>query len=72
MDKYKDTLYVLYGSRTGNAKAVAVLAHEYAKSLGYATVLGDMQDLYDNETLHGKDMEKQKEWNFLISHKLNN
>jgi len=31
-----------------------------------------MQDLYDNETLHGKDMEKQKEWNFLISHKLNN
>ena len=44
MDKYKDTLYVLYGSRTGNAKAVAVLAHEYAKSLGYATVLGDMQD----------------------------
>ena len=50
MDKYKDTLYVLYGSRTGNAKAVAVLAHEYAKSLGYATVLGDMQD-FDCEEL---------------------
>ncbi len=49
MDKFKDTLYILYGSRTGNAKSVAVLAHEYAVSLGYASVLKDMQDMdYDD------------------------
>ena len=45
MNKFKDTLYILYGSRTGNAKSVAVLAHDYAKSLGYASVLTDMQNL---------------------------
>lgn len=41
----KDTLYILFGSRTGNAKSVAVLAYEYAQSLGYATVLQDMQKM---------------------------
>jgi len=45
MDQLKDTLYVLYGSRTGNAKAVAVLAYDYALSLGYKAVLQDMQDM---------------------------
>lgn len=45
MNTFKDTLYILFGSRTGNAKSVAVLADEYAKSLGYASILTDMQNL---------------------------
>lgn len=45
MSQLKDTLYVLFGSRTGNAKSVAVLAHEYALSLGYEAILLDMQEL---------------------------
>lgn len=49
MNTYKDTLYILFGSRTGNSKSVAVLADEYAKSLGYNSVLRDMQEMDFNE-----------------------
>ncbi|WP_439185473.1 diflavin oxidoreductase [Carboxylicivirga taeanensis] len=45
MHTFKNTLYILFGSRTGNSKSVAVLAHEYAKSLGYASELKDMQEM---------------------------
>ncbi|MCT4587531.1 MAG: flavodoxin domain-containing protein [Carboxylicivirga sp.] len=45
MKDFKDSLYIAFGSRTGNAKAVAVLAHEYAQSLGYASHLQDMQEM---------------------------
>jgi sulfite reductase (NADPH) flavoprotein alpha-component len=45
MKDFKDSLYIAFGSRTGNAKAVAVLAHEYAQSLGYASRLQDMQEM---------------------------
>lgn len=44
-----NTLYILFGSRTGNAKSVAVLAHEYAQSLGYNSVLQDMQEMNFSE-----------------------
>lgn len=37
------TLYVIYGSRTGNSKAAATLAHEYADYLGMETELLDMK-----------------------------
>lgn len=36
-------LYVIYGSRTGNSKAAATLAHEYADYLGMQTELLDMK-----------------------------
>jgi sulfite reductase (NADPH) flavoprotein alpha-component len=36
-------LYVIYGSRTGNSKAAATLAHEYADYLGMQTDLLDMK-----------------------------
>ncbi|MBS2212298.1 flavodoxin domain-containing protein [Carboxylicivirga mesophila] len=49
MNTFKDTIYILFGSRTGNSKAVAILAHEYAQSLGYASELRDMQDMDFNE-----------------------
>ncbi|WP_430811026.1 MULTISPECIES: diflavin oxidoreductase [unclassified Carboxylicivirga] len=45
METLDNCLYVLFGSRTGNSKAVATLAHEYAQSLGYASVLSDMQHM---------------------------
>ncbi|MCU4157036.1 flavodoxin domain-containing protein [Carboxylicivirga sp. A043] len=45
MDTFENSLYILYGSRTGNSKAVATLAHEYAQSLGYTSILRDMQDM---------------------------
>jgi sulfite reductase (NADPH) flavoprotein alpha-component len=48
MDK-RNTLDIIYGSRTGNAKAVAVLAYEYAKSLGYQAQLSDMQNISMSE-----------------------
>lgn len=37
------TLYVIYGSRTGNSKAAATLAYEYADYLGMQTELLDMK-----------------------------
>ncbi|WP_430815411.1 diflavin oxidoreductase [Carboxylicivirga sp. RSCT41] len=45
MSQYKDTLHIIYGSRTGNAKSVAVLADEYAKSIGYQSVLLAMPEM---------------------------
>lgn len=45
MIQYKDTLHIVYGSRTGNAKSVAVLAHEYASSLGYQSKLIAMPEM---------------------------
>ncbi|WP_289054471.1 diflavin oxidoreductase [Carboxylicivirga marina] len=45
MSQYKDTLHIVYGSRTGNAKSVAVLADKYAKSLGYQSTLVAMPDM---------------------------
>ncbi|MCG8579213.1 MAG: flavodoxin domain-containing protein [Bacteroidales bacterium] len=45
MSQYKDTLHIIYGSRTGNAKAVAVLADEYARSIGYQSVLLAMPEM---------------------------
>lgn len=42
MIDYKNTLHIVYGSRTGNAKAVAMLAEGYAKSLGFNVVCADM------------------------------
>lgn len=44
MTNNTDTLFILYGSRTGNAKSVAQLAYEYAQHLGYEAVLEDMQE----------------------------
>ena len=43
MENISDTLFILYGSRTGNAKSIAVLACEYARHLGYEAVCEDMQ-----------------------------
>lgn len=40
----KETLYVLYGSRTGNSQAAAKLAHEYAVFLGLKSELINMQE----------------------------
>lgn len=37
------TLFVIFGSRTGNSKAAATLAHEYADYLGMETDLLDMK-----------------------------
>lgn len=43
--KNSETLYILYGSRTGNSKSAAELAHEYANYLGMDTVLVDLKTL---------------------------
>jgi sulfite reductase (NADPH) flavoprotein alpha-component len=40
----ENILHVVYGSRTGNSKAAAELAHEYAKFLGIRTELINMQE----------------------------
>ncbi len=42
-DATDSTLYVIYGSRTGNSKAAASLAYEYADYLGIETDLQDMK-----------------------------
>ena len=47
----ESTLYVIYGSRTGNSKAAATLAHEYADYLGMETELLDMKT-FRMETLN--------------------
>ncbi|MBW6460860.1 MAG: sulfite reductase flavoprotein subunit alpha [Bacteroidales bacterium] len=39
----KDLLHVIYGSRTGNSRSAAALAHAYAKFLGIQSELIDMQ-----------------------------
>ncbi len=44
------TLYIIYGSRTGNSKAAATLAYEYANHLGIETELLDMKT-FSFETL---------------------
>jgi len=56
MINYNDTLYILFGSRTGNAKAVAVLAHEYAQSIGYSSELVDMQEMDYQEITSVKNL----------------
>ncbi|ASB48077.1 diflavin oxidoreductase [Alkalitalea saponilacus] len=43
------TLYVVYGSRTGNSRAAAELAFEYGKHLGLECELLDMKDFPYNE-----------------------
>ncbi len=40
-----NTLTILYGSRTGNSKAVALLAHEYATHLGIESEFVSMEEL---------------------------
>ncbi len=40
----KETLHILFGSRTGNAKALAHEINQEARQKGIATVLSDMQD----------------------------
>lgn len=49
MIDYKNTLHIVYGSRTGNTKAVADLANRYANSLGLNTVFINMQEFNYNE-----------------------
>ncbi|MCU4173619.1 diflavin oxidoreductase [Carboxylicivirga sp. N1Y90] len=49
MIDYKNTLHIVYGSRTGNAKAVADLANRYALTLGLNTVFIDMPTIDYNE-----------------------
>lgn len=41
----EETLFILYGSRYGNAKSVAKLANDYAKYCGLKSVLLDMPEL---------------------------
>lgn len=50
MTDFSDTLYILYGSRSGNSKAVAVLANEYATHLGLRVICESM-DEFDFERL---------------------
>lgn len=52
-------LYVIYGSRTGNSKAAATLAHEYADYLGMQT------DLLDMKTFRFETLKRMK--NILIA-----
>lgn len=52
-------LYVIYGSRTGNSKAAATLAHEYADYLGMET------DLLDMKTFRFETLKRMK--NILIA-----
>ena len=56
MEDFKDSLYIAFGSRTGNAKAVAVLAHEYAQSLGYNSYLKDMPEMDYTELQHVENL----------------
>ncbi len=37
-------LYIIFGSRTGNAKSVALLAKDYANHMGFDVVCEDMQE----------------------------
>jgi len=46
MIDFTDTLYILYGSRSGNSKAVAILAGEYATHLGLKVICESM-DSFD-------------------------
>ncbi len=43
MNIQPDSLFILYGSRTGNARAIAELANGYAQHLGYEVYCEDMQ-----------------------------
>jgi sulfite reductase (NADPH) flavoprotein alpha-component len=52
-------LHVIYGSRTGNSKAAATLAHEYADYLGMQT------DLLDMKTFRFETLKRMK--NILIA-----
>ncbi|WP_372950411.1 sulfite reductase flavoprotein subunit alpha [Mariniphaga sp.] len=52
-------LYVIYGSRTGNSKAAATLAHEYSDYLGMET------DLLDMKTFRFETLKRMK--NILIA-----
>jgi sulfite reductase (NADPH) flavoprotein alpha-component len=65
MSKSHDTLNIIYGSRTGNSKAVAVLANDYANYLGIQCqiesmdnmdfeTLGDMKNLIIAVSTHGE------------------
>ncbi|MCB0806697.1 MAG: flavodoxin domain-containing protein [Bacteroidales bacterium] len=60
-----DNLFILYGSRTGNSKAIAQLAHDYAQHLGIKSEclnmqtldtkrLNDMQNLLVAVSTHGE------------------
>ncbi len=57
MTSFKNKLNILYGSRTGNSKAVALLATEYAKHLGIDC---------DSESMDKFDFKKLKEIKNLI------
>lgn len=46
MTNNQDVLHVMFGSRTGNSRSAAVLAHEYAKFLGLRSELIDMYDFH--------------------------
>lgn len=50
MSKSHDMLNIIYGSRTGNSKAVAVLANDYANYLGIECKIESMDNM-DFETL---------------------
>lgn len=39
------TLHVIYGSRTGNSQSAAILAYDYARHLGIATEIHDMNTM---------------------------
>ena len=46
MTKNQDVLHVMFGSRTGNSRSAALLAHEYAKFLGLQSELIDMHNFH--------------------------
>lgn len=46
-----EVLHVIYGSRTGNSRSAAELAHEYAKFLGLKSELVNMQE-FNPENIH--------------------
>jgi sulfite reductase (NADPH) flavoprotein alpha-component len=55
-NNYSDVLHVIYGSRTGNSRSAAVLAHEYARFLGIQSELINMEDFHPESTQYLKNI----------------
>ena len=52
----ENILYILYGSRTGNSKAAAILARDYARYLGLESYLLDMKIIDPQDLQHIRNL----------------